>query len=225
MKKKIEVIALALFLTGCASSHLEFTDSSNLTINKHPLQISNENTMAEFPMNEDYLSPNYTGGYDLNFITKANFNKQYAAYHLIKDCINDIPLKGKQINFILADKVIVCSLDKEYRNWKPNYTFDSKGVVCIEIEDEWKTDQTLQPGKCWRNLIILGTKKRILCVDRVKLKGRYYAIVYVMQAEKKEYSFATLYHWNITQPELLPNTASSLAVFADITKKIIIVNQ
>lgn len=64
-----------------------------------------------------------------------------------------------------------------------------------------------------------------MCVDRVMLKGNYYAIVYIIQSDKKSYPFPALYHWDTTQPELLPNTWITLEGFADMTRKIIVANR
>lgn len=224
-KYAIVVILAVLLFTGCANSNFRFIDSSELSINENPFEVINSKTNVKYPLRKDLLSPNYTSGYELNFINQSNFNNQYAAYDLIKSSINQLPFKDKRVEFVSADKFIVLRLDNENHEWMPNYSLNIKGDCVVESADEWNSYRKLQSDDFWRNLIISPSKKRVLCVDRVMLKGNFYAIVYVMQADKKGYPFSTLYHWDVTQPEMLPNIWITLEGFADMTKKIIVANQ
>ncbi len=224
-KYVIVVIVVVLLFTGCVSSNFKFIDSSELNIQENPFEVINSKTNVKYPLREDLLSPNYTGGYKLNFINQSNFNNQYAAYDLIRTSINQLPFKDKRVEFVCSDKFIVIRLDNEVHEWAPNYSLNIKGECIVELADEWNSNRKLQSDGFWRNLIISPSKKRVLCVDRVMLKDNFYAIVYVVQADKKGYSFPTLYHWDVTQPEMLPNIWITLEGFADITKKIIEANQ
>lgn len=225
MKNVIVAMLTVLLFTGCASSNFRFIDSSELSMTEIPLEVINSKTNVKYPLRKDLLSPNYTGGYDLNFINQSNFNNEYAAYDLIRGSISQLPFKEKTVEFVSADKFVVLRLDNEHHEWVPNYSLNVKGDRVVELADEWNSNRKLQPGSFWRNLIISPSKKRVLCVDRLVLKGNPYAVMYVMQADKKGYPFPTLYHWNITQPEMLPNISVTLEGFADMTRKIIEANQ
>lgn len=225
MKHTVAVIVAALSLTGCVKADFGFIDSSVLSLKENSSMVINSKTNVNYPLREDIFSPNYTGGYDLNFITQSNFNRQYAAYDLIRTSINQLPFKDKRVEFVYADKLIVLRLDNENNEWTPNYSLNLKGECFVESAAEWKSNRKLQGDGFWRNLIIAPSKKRVLCVDRVILKGNFYAMVYVIQAEKRGYPFPTLYHWDVTQPELLPNIWTTLEGFAEMTKKIIVTNQ
>ena len=107
----------------------------------------------------------------------------------------------------------------------PNYSLNINGDCVVELADEWNSKRKLQIADFWRNLIISPSKKRVLCVDRLMLKGNFYAIVYIIQADKRNYPFPALYHWDVTQPEMLPRIGKTLEGFTDITRKIIIANQ
>lgn len=225
MKNSIVIMLAALLLSGCANSNFDFTDSSELSIQENPYEIINSKTNIKYPLREVLLSPNYTGGYKLNFINQSNYNHQYAAYDLIKASINQLPFKNKRVEFVFADKFMVLRLDKDNHEWAPNYSLNIKGDYVVELPGEWNSNRKLQNEDFWRNLIISPSKKRVLCVDRVMLKGNYYAIVYIIQSDKKSYPFPALYHWDATQPELLPNTWITLEGFADMTRKIIVANR
>lgn len=213
-----------LMLTSCSSNRFAMTETSQLTFSKKPLQVVNNKTSLVFPLQEEGFSPNYTGGYDLNFITRDNFNEHYVAHRLIIDCIKQLPFKNKTVEFVYADKLIVLALDNDYRSWMPHYAFEGDGANYVMSKNEWR-NPSLSTNSIWRNLIISTVKKRILCVDRINLKGRCYAIVYVIQADHQRYPFPTFYHWNITQPELLPNMGNVIAGFSLITRKIVKANQ
>ena len=226
MKRNIVAMLIVFTMTGCAMSHFEFADPSALSISKQPIQVINCKTNVKYPLREDIFSPNYTGGYELNFITREKFNNHYVAYNLIKDCIKQLPFKHKMVEFVYADKCIVLRLDNDYRTWAAHYTINITGETYGELFGEkWRSNQALSKNICWRNLIISRSKKRILCVDRILLDGNAIAIVYVLQADKKSYPFPTLYHWDITQPESLPYTGRILDAFADITKSIMATNE
>lgn len=224
---KLVVVAIVavLTLTGCASADFAFVDSSVLSLKKNSSVVVNSMTNVNYPLREDILSPNYTGGYELNFINQSNFNSLYAAYDLIRTSIHQLPFKDKRVEFVYADKLIVLRLNNEDKAWAPNYSMNIKGECFVESAAEWSSHRRLQRDDYWRNLIISPSKQRVLCVDRLTLKGNFYAIVYIVQAEKKAYPFPTLYHWDVTQPELPPNLWVTLLGFADITKNIIKANQ
>ena len=100
MKNSIVIMLAALLLSGCANSNFDFTDSSELSIQENPYEIINSKTNIKYPLREDLLSPNYTGGYKLNFINQSNYNHQYAAYDLIK------AREEKEIKKLLKNKII-----------------------------------------------------------------------------------------------------------------------
>ena len=185
-------------------------------------------------MRKDLLSPNYTGGYTLNFINQSNFNNRYAAYDLIKASISQLPfkqasanyhLRTRRVEFVSADKFIILSFNNEKQEWAPNYSLNIKGDCVVELADEWNSKRKLQIGDFWRNLIISPSKKRVLCVDRLMLKGNFYAIVYIIQADKKNYPSLLYIIGMVTQPEMLPRIGKTLEGFTDITRRIIIANQ
>ena len=225
MKYVIVIMLAASLFTGCSSSNFGFIDSSELSMNENTFEVINFKTNVKYPLRKDLLSPNYTGGYTLNFINQSNFNNRYAAYDLIKASINQLPFKDKRVEFVSADKFIILRLNNENQEWAPNYSLNINGDCVVELADEWNSKRKLQIGDFWRNLIISPSKKRVLCVDRLMLKGNFYAIVYIMQADKRNYPFPALYHWDVTQPELLPCIGITLEGFTDITRKIIVANQ
>ena len=92
MKYVIVIMLAASLFTGCSSSNFEFIDSSELSMNENTFEVINFKTNVKYPLRKDLLSPNYTGGYTLNFINQSNFNNRYAAYDLIKASINQSPL-------------------------------------------------------------------------------------------------------------------------------------
>lgn len=112
---KLVVVAIVavLTLTGCASADFAFVDSSVLSLKKNSSVVVNSMTNVNYPLREDILSPNYTGGYELNFINQSNFNSLYAAYDLIRTSIHQLPFKDKRVEFVYADKLIVLRLNNE----------------------------------------------------------------------------------------------------------------
>lgn len=189
MKYVIVIMLAASLFTGCSSSNFEFIDSSELSMNENTFEVINFKTNVKYPLRKDLLSPNYTGGYTLNFINQSNFNNRYAAYDLIKASINQLPFKDKRVEFVSADKFIILRLNNENQEWAPNYSLNINGDCVGELADEWNSKRKLQIGDFWRNLIISPSKKRVLCVDRLMLKGNFYAIVYIIQADKKKLPF------------------------------------
>lgn len=224
--KKISIVSLLAFLlTACSTSQFHFLDNSSLSLDREKSVITNSRTGVRYPLREEILSPNYTGGYELNFISGEDFSKNYELYGLIKECIKQLPFKQKNVEFVYADKCIVLWLDQDYRSWAPNYTFGEGAPDYIVNKGEWNKNAALTEKTCWRNLLISRSKRRILCVDRVLISSKPAAIVYIMQEERRSLPFPAFYHWHITQPELLPYLGRNLDSFENITRDILEANK
>lgn len=223
--KRISIAFVSLLLTACSTSQFHFLENSALGIDRSKSLITNSRTGVKYPLREDIFSPNYTGGYDLNFVSGAEFNASYEAYGMVSECLKQLPFSQKNVEFVYADKCIVLWTGQDYRSWAPDYTFGVGEEMYIEDKNAWNNTVALPKNTCWRNLIVMPKKHRILCVDRVIIDGRAAAIVYIMQADHRSLSLPALYHWNITQPELMPFTGQMLDGFAEVTRDILVANR
>lgn len=222
--KKSSFALLALLLTACSTTHFHFLEDSLLSIDRNKSLITNSRTGVKYPLREDIFSPNYTGGYELNLVSGNGFNRQYEAYNMVSDCLKELPFRQKNVEFVYADKCIVLWIGHDYREWAPDYTFGVGEEKYVEDKNAWNKSVALGRNMCWRNLLVSKKKHRILCVDRVVIDGRPAAIVYIMQADVRGLSLPTLFHWDITRPELLPNTGYVLDSYADVTRDILMEN-
>lgn len=78
-------------------------------------------------------------------------------------------------------------------------------------------------GVYWRNYIKLKRQKCVLCVDRMVLKGVPYAIIYVMQSERRGLSLC--YKFDVTQFSSLQSLSYSMDHFSKLSDIILDGNQ
>lgn len=223
MKKTFFSLFTLLLLMGCSSAELSFSPSSALSLDEQHVSL-NRSTNIAFPLNHDIIMCNYTGDSGSKFITYQNFSAQYPAYRLIRDSMKQLPFKCPLIDFVFSDKCIVLRVDNDYSHWQPNCVFNTEGEQYIEQTSYKSTTKPLEKGECWRNIIVSQSQRRILCIDRILLKGHHYAIVYILQAEHKCYPYQAVYHWDITKTELLPYSGETLNALYNVTKAIIDAN-
>ena len=137
------------------------------------------------------------GDYDLHFITSDADFASYdpACVKNVKDVMKAIPFKVDSVELILADQFMVLSTSM-FNQCVPDYARRADGAWLV-VEANPVTSEVQPHDELWRNLVFNNGKRRITVIDRIIKNGHHYAIVYVMQSEKKGVSCATAFKYDI----------------------------
>ena len=137
------------------------------------------------------------GDYELNFVvSQADFDRYDAAWaKYLTDVLRAIPLRIDSIDLILADQYAVLSTNA-INAWRPDYVRRADGAWLVAQANP--TASSVQPhDELWRILVFDSKKHQIVVVDRMVKRGHHYAIVYVMQSERKGIRHRTRFHYDI----------------------------
>lgn len=167
------------------------------------------------------LSNMSDGDYDLHFVCGESDFKSYppVCSRYIIDVMRNIPLKTDSVELILADRFMVLSLNADNR-WRPDYTRLPDGSW-LAVEANPVTSVIQPHDELWRNVVFSNGKKRIVVVDRMVYGGHHYAIVYVMQSEKKGLPFANVIHYDVTNRQNIQMVGSYMDWLLGISEKAI----
>ncbi|MBO4870440.1 MAG: hypothetical protein J5565_00460 [Muribaculaceae bacterium] len=217
MRQFVYSCVLLCCLTSCAGYQLppfgttdEWKLNGNVVDNGHmQVNFGGESTSP--------LANASNGEYDLNFITsKALFNAyDPSCAKLMTDVVKRIPLKIDSIDVMLADQFLILSTSVTSK-WKPDYIRRGDGAFYVTQANPIET--LVQPhDEIWRNLIFNKKEHQIIVVDRLVQRGKHYAIVYVMQSERK--NTAICYQYDITDPQNVQAVGTQLESLLSISIK------
>ena len=197
-KRIVFVCILTACLTGCAKYQMPpFGDESTWRLTGNTVSNTSDGLAVNFGGTSIMPIANASNGdYELNYIASdtafANYDARCAAY--MKDVLASIPLTIECINVMVADQYMILTTGRD--NWKPDIVRRADAAV---LNTQANPLQSLvQPaGEIWRNLIFNDRRKQIVVVDRLVKGDKHYAIVYVIQSEKKGLPFAITTSYDI----------------------------
>lgn len=163
------------------------------------------------------LSNASNGEYDVHFITNQSDWNRYdpicAKY--MKGVLKSIPLKIDSIEVILADQYMILTTDVNNR-WKPDMVRRADGVKVAAQANP--VESLVQPhDELWRNIVFNDKMQQVIVVDRLIKNGRHYAIVYVLQSEKKGLPWAITFQYDVLDRHNAQFTGSYLDRLLDIS--------
>lgn len=219
MKRILYLLLLIGSLTGCSSYQLPpFAGDGKWFLRDYSAVNVVDSMKIDFSgKNRTIIANASNGDYDLNFIvSKQEFDSYNPAWtKYLKDIVKSIPLKVNAVEFIMADQFLALSIDK-ISNLAPDYVRRADGAWFVAQAN--LIENTVQPAdEIWRNLLFDKGKRQILVVDRIIRNGKNYAIVYVMQSEKKGIPFATPFHYDILDPHNMQSVGVHLEYLLTIS--------
>lgn len=197
--KHLFIIAIAAFcLAGCARYQMPSFGSDSWRLQGNSVINDNVGMKVDFGGKSTFPIANASNGsYDLNFIVDKDGFDRYnpACVSYIKDVLNKIPLTINTVDVILADQYMILTFSGGER-WIPDYVRDADGTVFVTEANPISSG--VQPSdELWRNLLFDAKKRQIVVVDRLIKGGKRYAIVYVLQSEKKGVPFSITTQYNL----------------------------
>lgn len=212
-------ILLLFCVTSCSSYQLPpFAGPDKWYLRNGAALNLVDSTKIDFSAKGNALLCNASNGeYDLNFILNRenfdNYSPDYTQY--LKDIIKTIPLKIDSIELILADQYLVLSIS-EANNLIPDYIRRADGAI-VTVQACPVVDKVQPDDELWRNLLFDNKKCQLLVVDRIIKKGHHYAIVYVLQGEKKGIPNMTPFHFDILDKRNMQSVGTHLEYLMNIS--------
>ena len=218
MRKYLYFIFL-FFLASCSTCQLPpFGTQDKWRLRDGAALNLTDSIMIDFTgKGSTILANSSNGDYDLNFVVnKEGFDGYSLAYaRYLKDIIKSLPLKIDSIEVILADQYLVLSTSAA-DNLMPDYIRRADGAKFLVQANPIAS--TVQPDdELWRNLLFDNKKGQILVVDRIIRNGHHYAIVYVLQSEKKDIPHVSPYHYNLLDCRNMQFVGTHLDYLMDIS--------
>lgn len=199
MKRLLIICLSVLFLASCSTYDLPpFASEGRWELQGNAVVNRTDNMMIDFGGGNVFPMSNASdASYDLHFVVNREQFNSYdpAVAEYLKDVLKAIPLRIDSVELILADQYMVLSTSL-FNYWKPDYIRRADGSQHV-VEANPVTSEIQPHDELWRNLLFDSKKRQIVVVDRLIKNGKHYAIVYIMQSEKKGIPFATPFHYNI----------------------------
>jgi hypothetical protein len=214
-------------LTSCGTSKVVLTQGGWHFDTTH-VRASNPQKDMFFKLSVDNKKPfpNFTSDtLDSHYFVDAKNWDTYKYKKYMADVIRAVPFKIDSLCFILANNIMEVKLGWQKKKWTP----DIEAWKNIDNDKYIKMGKTFysrpttsyfpERGVYWRNLLKSNRKKRILAVDRMCLKGTNYAIIYILQTEKKHLGYC--FFFDITEFGCIQHIASVLNNYNEITEQIV----
>lgn len=217
----------SLLFYGC-NSKVIFSNDNDLTFDKSTVTVKDNISDLRYifrDKNEELLNTSDCS-YDIHIISRQTFDKNYVGFRFINDCMKMLPFKDKIVFCIVADQYIVFSCGDYDATWKPDYEIKCIDGTTITMEqDLFPFKQGLTSGRIWRNILLSKKDKRMVCVDRMILKGKRIGIMYILQSKNKKYPFCSMAQWTVSDIRNLQMAASCLERFKKISLRIYTTNE
>lgn len=198
MNKQLYSFLMAMCLAGCSSYQMPpFSTSGDWSLQGGT--VSNKDVSVRFGENGS-LANAFDGAYDLNFVTSQQKFNTYDAKcsKYLADVVRQIPLEIDSVDVILADQFLILTTNAA-EGWEPDYVRQADGMVYTVQANPMRS--LIQPhDELWRNLIVNKRRHQIIVVDRLIKNQKHYALVYVLQSERKGSPTTRCVQYDITNP-------------------------
>jgi len=144
-----------------------------------------------------------------------------------QDVQRDFPFKVSALNSVPDHAGVYAFHCENLVDWLPDYEIDAEGAV-MGYRTTFAPTHDKQPANIiWRNIVVNPKAKRVLCIDRMVMKGKTIGYVYVLQSETKEYSDENTYHWDVSDHRLMLSVAAAVEYMSalSVTQLELLLNQ
>ena len=198
MKRIVLLCVLVGCLAGCGKWQMPpFSTGNHWQLNGNKVVNDRYDMAVNFGGNSVMPIANAgNGDYDLNFVvSQAEYDQYDPRYaHYMRDVLKSLPPCFDSVEVMLADQYMILKTSVAAR-WQPNLIRRADGAQLVVIHP---LESLVQPhDQVWRNLVFNDGMRQIVVVDRLVKNGQHYAIVYVLQGEKKGLPMSGTFQYDI----------------------------